>query len=454
MKKMLLSQPRGWLAALLVVGVLFWNWRFVDWCALPLVLTMNDVDGIVRGYEQTPHLLLDGLKWWHGPWIQDGIQTFRPVSSYLLWCETAIGLRWGFFWVGCIGILLLLGVCSLCVLLSWQWTKSKWCAALTAVLAPMATVWNFNGTQPHHWMVWYPVHHDLLMIGCLVGALWAFDAWMESAAPRYLALTWAFFVTGLLSKEFLYIFPVLAAICALRVRSQTAIGRYAALRQAALMLVLVLALFCYRAVVLPQPYNPPPLKWVHLKKKPFLYWFWPFYGFMLSGLIGYAGLAGLLLILGGAWLRFKRSAWGHWSARPFAWAWMSALALLILAVYSEWVLGSALGTVWYFVEPREAWLHITSMLHMVGLFYVLYLLWKHRRSEPGLAAWGLMAFAYAPVFTYLGWHYTLAGWFIRCAVYWPVIARIVWREWEMPLRRVASGAREYTVRLSQLKVQQ
>ena len=76
---------------------------------------MNDVTAIVGGYRLAPNLELDGLAWWHGPWIQQSVQVLRPLSYYMLWIETAIGLRWGFFWVGCIGVMLLVANCLLCV---------------------------------------------------------------------------------------------------------------------------------------------------------------------------------------------------------------------------------------------------------------------------------------------------------------------------------------------------
>src|SRR2546430_16883823 len=99
----------GALAALLILaGALacdatcFWP-SFVA-----LVPTMNDVPAITQGYRETPDLLRDGLRWWHGPWIREGIQAYRPLTSYLHWIELWIGFHWGFIWVALLGFRLCL----------------------------------------------------------------------------------------------------------------------------------------------------------------------------------------------------------------------------------------------------------------------------------------------------------------------------------------------------------
>jgi hypothetical protein len=95
---------RLWELLALFVLILFlairWNSDFSEWSGKDSVLIGSDVQAIVAGYHHSPNLLIDGLRWWHGPWIEEGIQVYRPVSSYLLWTETWIGLHWGFQWVG------------------------------------------------------------------------------------------------------------------------------------------------------------------------------------------------------------------------------------------------------------------------------------------------------------------------------------------------------------------
>src|SRR5207253_2899768 len=131
---------------------------------------MNDITAILAGYTHAPHLLIDGLRWWHGPWIQEGIQVYRPISSYLLWIESWIGLHWGFIWVGWIGLVQFGVDCCLATALGLRLTCSRLCALLAAVLAPAILTWNWGGAQPAHWLIWFPCHSDLLMIGCLLGA--------------------------------------------------------------------------------------------------------------------------------------------------------------------------------------------------------------------------------------------------------------------------------------------
>lgn len=39
-----------------------------------------------------------------------------------------------------------------------------------------------------------------------------------------------------------------------------------------------------------------------------------------------------------------------------------------------------------------------------------------------------MMVIYLPVFTYLGWHYTLTGAFVRGAIWWPMIIKLALRD--------------------------
>ena len=177
----------AFVALLILCGAVGRNSQFVDLCTAERVLAMNDVAGILQGFHATPHLLADGLRWWHGPWIQEGIGAFRPLSSYLLWADCFVGLRYGFFYTGCIGMLLLVANCALCVALAWRFTRSRAGVYTAALLAPAGGLFIMGGNQPPHWLVWFPVHHDLMMIAWLLGALLAFDCWLESARSRHLA---------------------------------------------------------------------------------------------------------------------------------------------------------------------------------------------------------------------------------------------------------------------------
>src|ERR1051326_9093234 len=72
------------LFGLILFLVIHWNGNFKEWSALEPARLGNDVQAIISGYRTTPNLITDGLRWRHGPWIEEGIQVYRPISSYLL----------------------------------------------------------------------------------------------------------------------------------------------------------------------------------------------------------------------------------------------------------------------------------------------------------------------------------------------------------------------------------
>jgi len=65
-------------------------------------------------------------------------------------------------------------------------------------------------------------------------------------------------------------------------------------------------------------------------------------------------------------------------------------------------------------------------VQMICTLYILLLLWKYRGQKPTLAMFLIFLLVYIPVFTYLGWHYCIAGWFVRSALYWPLVAHLAW----------------------------
>lgn len=413
---------------ILVFGsVLLWNWQFVEATAPSRIFEMNDVPGILIGYHKTPHLLLDGLRWWHGSWIQDNVHVFRPVSSYLLWIETAIGLRWGFLWVAWLGVFLFTVDCLLSVALAWRFTHSRLCAGLAALLTPAIRFWNWGGTHPSDWLAWYAVHHDLLMIGFLLGALLFFDRWLETTDRKHLALAWLCFVLGALSKEFVYIFPLMAATLALGKPRSVGVERRTALMQAGFMLAAAAILFCYRLLVLVDPYNPPPLKATHFWRKPYLYWFPVYFRYLPNQIYWFPGLGLLIFGMVGALVKLGHSHQRAWLSRPFAWPAIFVAVIGILGIYCMLAGPSPAVVYWYLFDRYDFGGRLGDLFELVFTPYSLYLLWKYRREEPAGAAFALLILSYLPVFTYLGWHYCITGWFVRCAVYWPVVARLVWR---------------------------
>lgn len=415
------------LVGILVAGlVVIWNTSFRPWTERWLVLQTHDVPSVVAGYRKAPNLLVDGLRWWHGPWILEGIQVFRPVSSYLLWIETWVGFNAGFVWVAWFGVLLLIVDCCLTVALAWRLTRSRLCALLAAVLAPAVQQWNWGGLTPPYWLAWYPVHQDLLMIGFLMGAILTFDLWLETGGRRSLALTWFLFLIGALTKEFVYVLPLMAASLALGRPGLDSDRKRSALRMVGAMALGAAALYCYRTAVLPNPYNPPGTTAKHLLWNVVILLFPSFFKSINSQSYWLMGLAILIFgsIGGILWARWK--PWGSWLRRPFAWLPVALVIGCAVWLYCEASYFSASHAFWFLFDWDSRFDRLNELGQMVFTLYALSLFWKYRGREPTAAALGLFVLAYAPVVTYLGWHYTLAGWFMRCAVYWPVVAKLVW----------------------------
>ncbi len=384
----------------------------------------NDVASIVDGFRKTPHFWSDCWNWWRGPWIQSGIQVFRPLSSMMLWWECYVGLQFGFIYVAWWGVFLFGLANVLTMAIAWRLTKSWLCVGVAATLMPMLRFWNWAGTTPDSWLAWMPVHHDLLMIIGLLAAFWQFCWWLESGKRRHLAGCWIALIAGALSKEYVYIFPLIALIWGLATPAN-GVSRARMLRAVGLMFAFIVALFLYRWAVLPDPYNPPPVRWVHLKKRPFLYWFGPFYAFVLTGMWWAVAQAVSVLVVLGVWLRAWKNKARVWPTLPTFAAILSSLALPFLVV---WPLGaSPLDNLWYFLDANGTSRLIQS-LGMIATAWALWLVFKYRREEPGVAALLILMAIYLPVFTYLGWHYTLAGAFVRGAIWWPIIANLAARD--------------------------
>ncbi len=404
--------------------ILLLNRNFLTLSTLEGQMGANDVSAIVEGFRRTPHFWSDFWVWWRGPWIQSNVQVFRPLSSMMLWWECLVGLRYGFIYVAWWGVFLLCVACALTMAIAWRLTKSWLCVGVAATLVPLLRLWNWQGTTPVSWLAWMPVHHDLLMIIGLLAAFWQFSWWLENGRRRHLIGCWLAFIAGALSKEYVYIFPLIALIWGLGARSD-AVARARMLRVVASMGAFAVALFLYRYAVLPQPYNPPLMRWVHLKKRPFLYWFGPFYSFILTGLWWAVAQSLSVLAVLSLWLRAWKNKARVWPTYPTFAAILLSLAVPLLVT---WPLGmSPQEDVWYFLEARGPDRFVQSF-GMIGTAWALWLVRKYRKQEPGAAALLILMAIYLPVFTYLGWHYTLTGAFVRAAIWWPLVAHLAARD--------------------------
>ena len=416
---------RPWLLAIWMLAlILLFNTNFDVLKTTAGQMKANDVASIVDGFHQTPHFWSDFGRFWHGPWIQSGVQVFRPLSSMMLWWECFVGLNYGFTFIAWWGVFLMTIACGLSVCIAWRVTKSWLSAWVAATLLPILRFWNWAGTTPHSWAAWMPVHHDLLMIIGLLAAFLAFDWWLETGDRRALIGCWLAFIAGALSKEYVYIFPLVALIWGLCTPVR-AVGRARILRVVGLMFAFIVALFVYRWAVLPDPYNPPRLKWVHILRRPFLYWFGPFYAYILPGIWWAVAQAITTLILIGVWLRAWKNKARVWPTLP---TFAAILATLLLPFLVGWPLGnSPAEAFWYFADTSGLG-RSEQLVAMVFTAWTLWLVFKYRRQSPSVAALLILMVIYLPVFTYLGWHYTLTGAFIRGAIWWPIIVKLAVRD--------------------------
>jgi hypothetical protein len=281
----------------------------------------------------------------------------------------------------------------------------------------MIVRWNWGGQQPRSWLIWYPVHHDLLMIGFLLGALLTFHRWLLSGKRSHLVATWCLFLLGALSKELVYVFPTMAMMVACME------GRFRpALRQIGIMLGVVGGLYLYRSMVLPHPRNLPGVAGIHI--------FWNATYFLIPvvyrnlAVPEYLGLAALIFALGASVLWLHRSRYRGLIERRFGWTLPTISILAIVWIYLAIVFPSAADGLFTLSRPAR----YTDLAEMLFAMYVLSLLWKNRKTHPTLAVCAIVVLSYLPVLTYLGWHYLLTAWFIRCAFLWPLVAELIWQD--------------------------
>ncbi|PIZ35100.1 MAG: hypothetical protein COY42_27415 [Armatimonadetes bacterium CG_4_10_14_0_8_um_filter_66_14] len=363
--------------------------------------------------------MVDGLKWWHGAWIQYGIPTFRPLSSYLYWTECWVGFHWGFLWPALFGFCLFVGNCLLASALALRLTKLPVCAVLAGVLA--AHVRFHNVGQPDFWLAWFPVHQELLMNGLMLGALVCFDVWFERAETKYLGWSWVLFVVGCLVKEQVYVFPAFAGAVVLCRRRNAKVTLRDGLLQAGGMLLLTCAFFAYRAAIIEHVRNPN-LKPIQFVSKPLTFLFPTFGRYLLTREWWLPGLATLLVACPCALRRLRSRHPGCPLTTPYAALVLTAVAALLYLRFATPSFGNAvgaLGEVFRGKEPRD-------LLRMISTLYALYLLWRYRREEPTVMALALVCLVHLPILDFIGWHYTLSPWCVWCP-YYALMAKLVWR---------------------------
>lgn len=386
------------------------NIRPIKFSNIQPLQRMNDVSNILAGYHKTPNLLIDGLHWWHGPWIEEGVQAYRPLSSYLLWGESKLVLHFGFFPIIIIGALLLLLLSLLSATVAYQLTKSYWCSVLGGTLAAYVVRFDYGGID-QKWLTWYPVHHDLMAIAFALAATWAFLKWLELEGKTYIALCWTFFIAGLFCKEYLYVFPIMALVMAIGYKHAFT-GKKQAAIHTGLMFCCVLIFYSLRQMVLPKPYMPHVLTKHMLITHSLLFWFHDFYLYLPSKIFWVPLLALIVFVFAGRVIK-----------TPDRWTLLIGIVVPLFFVH---LTVGILNGFWYFFDFSRDTDHLYFFFQMIFTFYTFWLVFKYRKTHSGVMAYLLMMLAYIPTFAYLGWHYGLAGCFFRSSVFWPVMAKLIW----------------------------
>jgi hypothetical protein len=245
----------GWLAILIVPLSFALNYQFLFHCRYAEMMTMNDVSSIMVGYHRVPDFAHALMAYWHAPWIQEGINCFRPISGVQYWVETYVGLHWGFLWDAWIGGYALFAISAwLCAMIAYRLTGSVLLTIFAAVMA--CGVRFYNCAQPPLWLAWYPMHQDLLMVVFILGAVLAFDYWLASGFWPALAATWCLFVLGCLTKEYVYAFPFMAVSLAVYRPAGRALTRSSRLLQPSLFSNFVALLLLVRMHMYAVPRDP------------------------------------------------------------------------------------------------------------------------------------------------------------------------------------------------------
>lgn len=368
---------------------------------------------LLKGFHRAPDLWQDGLAWWHGPWIHALTRFFRPVASYLHWMHCYIGLRWGFDWVGWLGIALFWIACLLGAALAWRMTRSKVCVFLATIGEVLFTSGKL-GAQPAEWIAWFPSHPDIVAGELMLGALVAFDLWIERARRRFLLLAWLLFLIACGVKEHAYIFPVMALALALLRHdgnTQLRVSRKHRTAQALAMLAAVALLAVCRAAVMPDAGGP---KFSEMTFSTLLLLVNRSVNdvFPVLPLPPFAHRAPLLLLSlfwlaqGWAYWRLTQStSYRRFRALPLAGV-VVFFGMLAVALFAAHVA----GTLILFADPEIGLRTLVFIGELWLFFYSLVLFVRYRARYPTALSLLLIWLAYVPIaFATVGWHYQLIG---------------------------------------------
>jgi hypothetical protein len=126
--------------------------------------------------------------------------------------------------------------------------------------------------------------------------------------------------------------------------------------------------------------------------------------------------------MGGVLLRVRQSPLWY---KPYAFLIPIVGVLAVAGSYCQITYGSAAEAFWYLFEGGNQFIRLRQLIVLAVSWYCYWLLWKYRKTEPTALAFSFLALSYVPVITYLGWHYTVAPSFVRCA-YWALVFKCAW----------------------------
>lgn len=402
-----------WAALGLLVYCFVLNRAFVDGAERTAGTQVNDVATIYAGYRATPHLLRDGLRWWHGPWIQEGICSYRPLSAYLYWVDCWLGERCGQDVWGWVGLLLLWVDSLLAAALAWRLTRWRGSAVLAALL--LGAVQRFVPGAPDYWLWWFPVHQEIATGLWVLATLLCWDLWLETGSRARLALLLLSFAAGCFTKESLYILPAVLAVH-LYWRTPRRETPREAWTLVAVLCLAVVGLWLLRAHWLVHPRNPQ-LRFrvaAHMLGYNLLN---VYTRFVLVGEWGSA-LAPLTCLLAAGLAR--RRGWG--------WARVVPLVGLVYVLTFNVCGQSAIPPLFALLKFNGS--YQTDLLRQLGLVGSLVVLWRARAELPSLAVLATVVSFYLPNMAYVGWHYDLVPFHARVLQWALVLPAVVhcWRE--------------------------
>ncbi|MBI5832161.1 MAG: hypothetical protein HZB16_07605 [Armatimonadetes bacterium] len=371
---------------------------------------LNDVDEIYRGYHAAPDLWRDGLRWWSGVWIQSGIDSWRPVSSYVYWIDCYLGEHVGRWTWGWVGLFYLLIEAWAAAWLAWRLTRWVPAAALAGLLLPLQC--RLASGFPRFWLYWFPVHQEIVTAAAVLVTLALFDTWLERGGGVRLACFWLAFLLACATKETCFILPgLLAAFAAWRRFPESPVLRRTVWLMVGALCVAVVGLWLWRAACVPHPRNPS-IKLVQIPRKMGLMLLCPIWRYGLGGEWG-VGVAPITATGVYYWWKARRPRW--FVLWPVAWA---AVMVPIYLWPGKGML-DVLLTLFDRAALRRDWFEVLCIVWAVLLF------WRYRRAEQTMAIVACVVLIYVPNIDFIGWHYEVVPWGIR-VVCWAVLAKLAW----------------------------